>query len=86
MTTNETIRILGRMGNLEDRARRLTEQLTGNSRTGQVEDTFRGYAVSVRYTWSRSKSGRGLERWTWYLDGNRINSNALINILEHQPK
>lgn len=94
MTTHSRMAILRIMGNMEDAARKAADigrtgaastAANGSKVTGTQAGTIRGAAVSVAYTWSRNKNGRGVERWTWRMDDKRINSEALTSTLEALP-
>lgn len=84
MTTRSLMSVLRLMGNMEQAAR--DAAISDGEKVSVTRDgTIRDRAVSVTYTWSRRKDGAGLERWTWRLDGKRINSTALSELLESLP-
>lgn len=84
MTTHNRMSVLRMMGNMETAAR--DAAISDGEKVSVTRDgTIRERAVSVTYRWSRRKDGAGLERWTWRLDGKRMNSEALSALLESLP-
>lgn len=84
MTTHSHMSVLRLMGNMEAAAR--DAAVSDGEKVSVTKDgTIREHAISVTYTFSRRKDGASLERWTWRLDGKRMNSDALCTLLESLP-